>query len=181
MTLAILNLVLDIAVLLALGGTVFYAVKLSRHIQVFRDSRRDMDKLLKDLSGNIDEAIRAIEGLKVAGNKSGKDLQKIINDSRAMADELQIMNEMGDKLAARLENLTGKANRSEYAPAEKREFAPQLVRHPEKPSFFIQDRDMGTDAGMDDLDMPEELQSQAEKDLMEALRRNRKETARGAF
>ena len=58
MTAQILGLVLDIAVLIALGFTIFYCLKLSRSMNNFRQHRQEMAALIADLSKNIDEALR---------------------------------------------------------------------------------------------------------------------------
>jgi hypothetical protein len=185
------GILLDTLVLAALGATIFYVLRLSKVIGAFRGHRKDMEKLIAGLSRNIDDALRAVEGLKQSGETSGKNLQKIINESKSMADELQIINEVSDGMAKRLESLImkGKSAPHEFEINETFSFPASVStdkvpdrKNPEKGGFFIQDRDYeGGEQVEEDFDMPEELQSQAERDLMDALRKNRKEPGRRAF
>lgn len=101
----LLSLILDGIIILLLAGTIFYAVRLSGHIKVFRNSRKELEKLLADLSGHIEKADHAIEGLRENARQSGRDLQALISEARALSDELQIISESGNSLAARLEKL----------------------------------------------------------------------------
>ncbi len=189
MTGQVLSIILDLAVLIGLGFTIFYCLKLSRSMNNFRQHRQDMNKLIDRLSKNIDEALRAIDGLKLAGDRSGRDLQKIINESRAMADELQMINESGNNLASRLEKLadrnrlgTENFENIENLPVADNEPTPVWQGSKEKPAFFIHDREHSDAAPeQDEGDIPESLQSQAEKELLEALRKNKKSSGRGAF
>lgn len=186
----ILTLVLDVAVLIGLGVTIFFCFRLSKSMNNFRQHRQDMNKLIDRLSKNIDEALRAIDGLKLAGDRSGRDLQKIINESRAMADELQMINETSNSLADRLEKLALGGNAGVQVHEEKPK-SPLPSRKPavtDKPAFFIHDRDFSDDSppaakndGDDFEDIPDHLQSQAEKELMAALRKNKKPSGRGVF
>ena len=190
MTAQILGLVLDIAVLIALGFTIFYCLKLSRSMNNFRQHRQEMAALINDLSKNIDEALRAIDGLKIAGDRSGRDLQKIINESKSVARELQDVNEAGNSLASRLENLAGKSRIASQSFDNKKEYMDEPSAPPasprntvaQKPAFYIQDRDHGSadDEAVNDDDDTENM-SQAEKELAAALRKNKKPSSPGFF
>lgn len=189
----ILGLVLDIAVLIALGFTIFYCLKLSRSMNSFRQHRQEMAALIADLSKNIDEALRAIDGLKIAGDRSGRDLQKIINESKSVARELHDINEIGGSLADRLEDLAGKSRIATQSINIKKEIIDEPPAPPassassrnmvaQKPAFYIQDRDYGggdDEAVNDDSNM--EKMSQAEKELAVALRKNKKPSSPGFF
>jgi hypothetical protein len=188
----ILTLVLDVAVLIGLGVTIFYCFRLSKSMNNFRQHRQDMNRLIENLSKNIDEALRAIDGLKIAGDRSGRDLQKIINESRAMADELQMINETSNNLANRLEKVAQGGSAAAQATEDKAKFTADVPSQPsrkpvvtDKPAFFIHDRDFTDEApasnDIEEEDMPEQLQSQAEKELMAALRKNKKPSSRGVF
>lgn len=186
MTGQVLSIILDIAVLIALGFAIFYCFKLSRSMSDFRGHRQDMNRLIDRLSKNIDEALRAIDGLKIAGDRSGRELQKTINDSRAMAEELQMINESSNNIATRLEKLVGNNSLAPHSTEQPKNFPSTPHRKPavtDKPAFFIHDRDYSDEApaGSEEEDIPEDLQSQAEKELFAALRKTKKPTSRGAF
>lgn len=99
------SLVLDILIIALLAATIFYSVRLSLYLKTFRESRSELDKLVQDLSTNIDKAHDAIEGMRNTADEKGNDLQDLINQSRALSDELQFINEAGNNLAERLEKL----------------------------------------------------------------------------
>ncbi|MFP4312709.1 MAG: DUF6468 domain-containing protein [Alphaproteobacteria bacterium] len=202
-----LSLLLDVLVLIGLGVTIYYCMRLSKSLNNFRQYRQEFNSLLQELSRNIDKAQKAISQLKDSSFEAGEDLQKVINNSRNLADELQLMNDMGNALANRLERLSEQGRQrgdnksgddednpsfskrsvgkrgATSSPAGRR---PSAAARPEKtPSFFIQDREFEQGGAsvavdeylMDDSEDDEEdsaFQSQAEKELFEALRKNNK-------
>ena len=186
----ILSFVLNIVIIVLLGATIYYAIKLSRSLNDFRTYREDFEKLLDELTRNISDAQRAIHMLKTTSGDSGKQLHDVSLKSRALANELQIMNELGERLAQRLEALTDKNKTSkprspepapvDYSePARKTQFGTN-----DGPSFAIQDREFGAEddaSFVEDeevfTDIPEHLQSQAERELYNALMLNKKKTS----
>lgn len=167
-----LPLILDGLILLLLGGTIFFAARLSVHLKTFRSNRTQLEKLVAELADQIAQADRAVAGMREAAREGGRDLQQRINEARALSEELQFMNETGNNLAGRLEKVaTGSAARvnpydGDYdAPAEK---AP-------RGGFAIQDREFGMDedeaAGfvIEDEDDGGNFGSRAERELFEAL------------
>lgn len=198
---------LDIAILFLLAATVFYAARLSYFMSSFREGRSDMHRLIQDLSAQVNNAQNAIAGMRNVAEKSGAQLQEIINESKFLSDELRFMNESGDNLADRLEKLAERnrelidlfegaggigvntpTSRPRPAPVPPPSF---LMRDDdEKPAssgfgFSIRDKDF--DSGLpamdetleDDLVFAHEqdFSSQAERDLYEALKRGRAKTA----
>ncbi|HEY8963954.1 MAG TPA: DUF6468 domain-containing protein [Alphaproteobacteria bacterium] len=105
MTGAPLSLILDVVILVLLGLTIVYAARLSLQLRRLRDSKSDLDKIVKDLIKNIDRADRSIQALKDEAKTTGTDLQRAIGNAVSLADELQLMTESGDRLAGRLEKL----------------------------------------------------------------------------
>ena len=181
---ALLSLILDFAVLLALGGTVYYVMRLSRALENFRKHRDELKGLIVELTSNIDQAQSAINGLKAASNSAANDLDDVLHDSRRMAEELKIINETSDSLAARLENV---ATQKRSQMPEENEFEDEAVYQDElasedtidAPSFFIKDMDFEQD-GYDDVEegeAPDEFSSQAERELYNALRNNKRKSA----
>ena len=193
----LLSVLLDVIVLAGLGVTIYYCIRLSKSLNNFRQYRQEFNILLQELSKNIDHAQNAIEKLKDTSFEAGEDLQKVINNSRNLADELQLMNDMGNALANRLERLSEKG-RDKVSEDSKVDFG--SARTPEakdfkakktppkpapksdakKPAFFIQDREFER-GDLDDEDLNDdfeddndEFQSQAERELFEALKKNKK-------
>lgn len=194
---SVLSVILDIVVLIGLGVTVFYCIRLSKALNNFRKYRQEFNTLVGELGKNIDHAHDAIANLKNSSFEAGEDLQKVVNNARKLTDELQLMHDMGNALANRLERMsdTGRAKMNEKPdfgldeikrPANKPGMsARQTSQKPrsdssDAPSFFIKDRDfdkgdlredgevMTRDLGDDGFD------SQAERELYEALMKNSK-------
>jgi len=193
----VLSMIMDGLVLLLLAVMIFYAVRLSVQLKAFRDSKKDIEKLLMDLSGHIVDADRAIAGLREAARDSGRDLQEKINDGRALSSELQLMSESGENIARRLEQAAARPKHAPRVPVPASAAAPPLsVKVPvaksaaapvttRTPAFAIHDPefieapgggggaaavDEGADNG-DEWDGAENLQSQAERELFAALRK----------
>lgn len=186
MSTELLSLIMDFAVLAALGGTIFYVLQLSRNLNNFKSHRAELKSVILELTSNIDRAQDSIEGLKNASNAAAVDLEDVLHDSRQMLDELKMINETGNNLADRLEGLAQRNRRV----AQGLEDAPSLegeeyiddtppVREQdnrEDPSFFIQDRDFdeGDHTQPQGEHAGDTLSSQAERDLYEALMKNMK-------
>ncbi len=191
MSAELLSFVLDIFVLVFLGITIYYAMRLSKNLKAFRVQRKEMKGLVDELSRNITLAQSAVEALKSSGKSSGANLREQINEAAALTDELQLMNEAGNNLAKRLENLAERNSRLaqsiDVAKMEEPEIESSVANAVDEP-FLIQDRDFEDSSeetesgwGDDDLagDVPDELHSQAEQELYRALQRNQKKKSAG--
>jgi len=64
-----ISLILDIIVLLCLGATIFYAMRLSTALNNFKAHRKEFEGLMADLSQNIAQAQAAMTGMKAARPK----------------------------------------------------------------------------------------------------------------
>lgn len=224
----LLALILDIVVLGALGVTVFYVLRLYKSLNEFKAHRREFDAVIANLLSSIDQAERSVNTLKQVSAKEAGELERLIEQSKALADELKIINEAGESMAKRLEK-AAETNRKLVQPSnrmrskvrdksgddkitspvfqDEEDSAPRksadqysstlktVKRDDEFPSFMIKDRDYddmgalgsrldasasndiprGDDAGDD---MPDNLQSQAERELFEALRNTKRKLGR---
>ncbi len=199
------SIILDGLVILLLAGTIFYAARLSLHIKVFRDSRKDLEKLIGELSTSIEKAERAIGGLRENAKESGRDLQSLINEGQALSEELQIMNQSGNSLAGKLEKLADKNVRTSKAPGRSAgkssrgaagfDLPPREKKNPvpNRPlsGFAIHDSEFENDSE-DDMDeeglmggdyeedsSPDKFSSRAERELYEALSKKTRTGAGG--
>jgi chromosome segregation ATPase len=187
MTIQFLSLLLDFSVLAALGGAIYYTMRLTASLDRFKAHREELRAMIQELTRNIDEAQRAIEKLKKGSNVAADNLEGVMHDARKMGEELKLINETSDGLASRLEKLAEKnrkiaetlspAHYSSYDdpdyPAQS--YRPSSAASVEAPAFSILDRDAGTEPESWEED-GESFASQAEKDLYEALQRNKHRT-----
>ncbi len=124
---SLLGIILDGLVLLFLGATIVFAARLSLHLRNFRESRKDLERLIGDLSTQIVKAEKSIETLKSSARDVSRDLQQQLDEARAMGNDLEIMTRGADNMADRLDKA---ADRHRNAPVA--ESAP--VRHVRKPT-----------------------------------------------
>lgn len=189
----VVGLILDGLVLLFLAATIFFAIRLTASINTFRKGRKELEKLVGDLSRNIEKADLSIMGLKNSAKDAGRDLQSLLNEAKALSDELQIMTNAGDNLASRLERLAER-NRETIERIEKTAKPPapsglatsDLRRVQESkramtgPAFAIRDKEYESGEDESDFsvedDLPDDGQghSKAERELLEAIRKSTK-------
>ncbi len=181
----LLSLIMDFVVLVALGGTIYFAMRLNNGLTNFRSSREELKTLISELSENIDQAQSSIESLRKASNTAANNLEDVLHDSKRMAEDLRMINDASNSLANRMEGLAQK-NRlaaqnltnedfedDEFFDEENGNDNAPIRGNIETPSFFIQDKEF------DDNDTGE-FSSQAEKELYEALKKNKKKRSGGA-
>lgn len=187
-----ISFMMDVAILILLAATVYFAFRLSLSLRNFKESRFEMEGLVNRLTANIDHAEKAIGGMQNSARKVGLELDEIIGDAKKLADELRIMNESGNSLAGRLEALADR-NRAMVEQLESKNLPamsgmaepirynrelPRALQAPVEDTvprgFVIHDRDYDHDPDelLDDEfgEAPDDgFQSQAERDLYEAL------------
>lgn len=157
---SLLGIVLDGLVLVFLGATIVYAARLSMHLRTFRESRKDLEKLISDLTTQILKAERSIDTLKSSARDVSRDLQQQLDDAKAISDDLEIMSRGANNMADRLDKAADRNRNQTVEPAPQRK--PQRE---EFPGFAI--RDTEVDAGGFSGDPEGSL---AERELLEALK-----------
>ena len=156
MNFEVLSLVLDIAVLLALGVGVYFAVKVTRVLDNFKKARKEMTGMVQTLTQQISLAEKAIESLKYESYETADELRELIKKAGPLAGELKVMGESAAHVADRLES--AHTNSKTIPLGEKDIF--------EDEGFAIQDQDY--DEGYDESDG--DLGSEAERELFKVLK-----------
>jgi len=95
----------DILITLLLGATIYFAIKLSRHLDSFRSNRTSMEGLIRELSNQITRAQEGISVLDELSANRGDELRTSISKAHSISDELQMMTQSGNSLADRLETM----------------------------------------------------------------------------
>lgn len=98
-----ISVVFDIIITSLLAATIYFAIKLSRHLDSFRSNRASMENLIRELSGQITRAQEGISVLDELSANRGDELRSSISKAQALSDELQLMTQSGNSLAERLE------------------------------------------------------------------------------
>lgn len=187
----LLSIGLDLLILCLLGGTIFYAWKLSHALNKFKNHRQEMNALITDLNRSVKASETAIKNLRDTGLQASSQLQEKISDAHQMHNDLKLMNDLADNLSRRLERKMERqpapektvevsGNKETKIPRSKTKSKQDMD---EIPSFFIQDRDMDQnniqesdmtgDSSDDNMNIPSNLQSEAEKELFKALQKNK--------
>ena len=178
-----LSIFMDVLVMAGLATTIYFALKLSRNLDNFRNHRKEFELLIGELNQNIEHAYEALAALREGSKRSGGDMEDQLEEARLLIDELKLMTQSGNNVADRLGELaenTGSIARNEDSFED--EVDEQLYKgletfekgFAEEPSFSIQDREFDEPFAPADDD---HLQSQAEKELFEALQRNKKKSS----
>lgn len=107
-----LALALDVVIIGLLAATIVYAVLLNRQIIRLRDSRGELQTLIKGFNEATARAEAGVKGMKRAAGEAGEGLQKAIDRAQLLRDELQLIIETGDALATRLEGAASERTRS---------------------------------------------------------------------
>ena len=184
----VLGLVIDGIILVLLAATVFYAARLSLALKQFREGKAEFAQLLNQLHQATSQADQSILNLQKSTEDSGHNLQMRINSAKSLSDELQLMTEAATNLADRLEGMAGKnreiVRRMERAAGmggEALDLGGNLnAESPGESNFSLRDTDAGhldedihADDNIDDIDTGE-YASRAEKELAEALKKQRR-------
>ena len=196
---ALISLIMDALLLLALAGTMFFVFKLTKSLNNFKAQRDQMRVMITELSSNVDMAQEAITALKSSTNNAANELDDLLHESRRMAEELKLINDSGNSLANRLEGLASSA-RTNPAPnnpapnnvampsfgangGQKTQAEPEDLGFDDDlsafdkgdeglPSFFIKDADF-ENAPAEEEAGPSQFSSKAERELYEALQKNK--------
>lgn len=93
---------LDLILIFLVGVGLVQATRLIWHLAGLRASRVEMEHFVRDFNATVLRAEAGIKGLKMAARESGDDLERLVDKSLMVRDELQFIVESADMLAERL-------------------------------------------------------------------------------
>lgn len=180
MSIESLSLFLDVLILLGLAATIYFALKLSKSLNNFRKQRKEFERGMQELNQNIEQAHLSLAQIKGFSGTYDAEAQVSLDEARELLDELKLMNQSGNNLADRLEHLASQSSYINQAnefsePAEDEDdYDEQLYNNlaaleeavEDDEAFSIQDREFDAPAS--------DVQSTAEKELLQALKKNQK-------
>jgi|GEM_PF-808616 len=237
------SFLLDIVILIFLGATIVYVIRLTRGLEDFKKHRQEFDSVIANLLASIDQADHSVRMLKKVSAQEANHLEQSVAQAKALSEELRIISDAGESMAKRLEKLaetnrkivqpsqgsmfSRKQRNESYGARSAREDRSDKISSPvhrdknkrkkasrydttlkrveksdaenqqDLPSFMIKDQDyeamdtlesrLDSTASNDGADsdtpdggviIPRRPQSQAEKDLLDALRTTRKNIPR---
>ncbi len=101
---ALISFIFDVGMMVMLAATIICALRLNKHLSVFRSNRNEMERLIRELTTQITRAQEGITTLDDISKTQGEDLRKMVAKARGLMDELTIMTESANSVANRLEN-----------------------------------------------------------------------------
>ena len=137
---------IEIALIVLLGITLFHALRLERALGMLRRDRVALEQLVAAFNASTQQAEAGIERLRNAADGAGQQIARRIETATALRDDLHYLSERGESLANRIDALVRAA----------RPLAP------EAPRLSVVSRA--------DPAEPPRARSQAERDLLKALR-----------
>ena len=116
--------ILNVIILVMLAVMIVYCIILNRRLKAFRNIKQEMADIINQLSASTDHAQKSIVEFKNVVFEEEKKLDKVMRKASEMADELDIINETGSKLADRIEQgLTGNKNNQNISAATEENLA----------------------------------------------------------
>jgi hypothetical protein len=140
---------LEIALIVLLAATLFHALRLERALGVLKRDRALLEELVAGFNASTRQAEQGIERLRAAADGAGRQVAKQIEAAGGVKDDLAFLTERAERMADRLDAVVRGA----------RQMAPEPPR-----ALFREEPPPPEPAG------EPRLRSQAERDLMQALR-----------
>jgi hypothetical protein len=85
------SLLIDVTVIALLGATIYFAFRLDRRLQSVRNVQNELAGVIRELNSAAARAEAGIQGLKMAAQSSGQQLEEQIHSARIVGDELAIL------------------------------------------------------------------------------------------
>lgn len=185
---------LELALLLLLAVTLFHAMRLERALGVLKRDRAVLEELVAGFNESTRQAETGIERLRAAADGAGRQMARQTEVAQRLRDDLSFLADRSDRLAERLEAAVRSARMfgdglalasSPAAPIHAAPIHTQPVHaqpvhtQPASPAPFVprQPPQPAQSALAGESAQPDEpqpiLRSQAERDLMRALRAGR--------
>ncbi len=173
-----LSIILDFIVLGFLGVTIFYAIRLTKSLNTFRAARREFAHIMKQLTNNIEDAQRGVDNLKAVTRDSGQNLQKLINEAKMIAGDLERLNKSAPMYNSG-SSASSSSRRAPVPPIEDETDPFKLLEREclqdDVDDFSIFDREYDEEApSAPQKESPASFKSHAERELYEALQKNTK-------
>lgn len=110
-----LGTILELIVCVFLGATIAYCAMLDRRLRAMRSGQDGLRDLVVELNNATQRAVSAIEALKQASAATGDDLGGRVTEARALADDLSLMIESGERIAEKIGRIAIAADRPAVA------------------------------------------------------------------
>jgi hypothetical protein len=161
--------ILELALVGLLLATMFHAVRLERALGVLKRDRAALEELVAGFNASTRAAEQGIERLKDAADGTGRQIARQVEVATRLKDDLVFLSERGEGLADRLDHLV-RAGRSLDLPPPRMVAQEPMHAPPPAPAPLLQTPQRNVPAPTPESEPAPRLRSQAERDLMRALR-----------
>lgn len=171
--------VLEVVLVLLLGATLFHALRLERALGVLKRDRAVLEELVEGFNESTRQAETGIERLRSAADGAGRQMARQIESAQRLRDDLSFLADRSDKLAERLESAVRAARMVTDGSVLQGNFAapPMQVQPPLAPAALpapppvqAPQRQPVALVAERTIEAEPRLRSQAERDLLRALR-----------
>lgn len=149
---------LEIALMFLLAATMFHAFRLERALGVLRRDRSALEALVTVFNDSTRQAEDGIERLRTAADGAGRQIARHVDQARSLKNDLEFLTIRGEKIADQLEGLVRNTKPADLPTAE-----PSARSVTPTASLSLNSRN-------NVVEQDPRLRSQAEKDLLRALR-----------
>jgi hypothetical protein len=149
---------LDLTLIVLLAATLFHALRLERALGVLKRDRGALEELVGAFNASTQMAEQGIDRLRKSADGAGRQITLQIDLANGLKNDLIFLTERGERLADRMETLIRSGRRADAT-----------VPAAHAPLTLV------TQAQQTELseDAPVRLRSQAERDLLKALKQAR--------
>lgn len=170
-----MEILVEIALIGMLAATLFHALRLERALGVLKRDRAALEELVVGFNASTRQAEQGIEKLRSSADGAGRQLAKQIDMAQALRDDLAFLAERGERLADRLDGSVRQARAAAPEPvvsiSQSHPPALELVHDTDRPARPAVSRFAGETPPAPPAEEPgARLRSQAERDLLKALR-----------
>lgn len=149
---------LELALMTLLAATMFHAWRLEKALRVLRRDRSALEELVAGFTASTKQAEGGVERLQATADGAGRQIARHVEQARSLKEDLEFLMSRGEKLADQLDVLVRTGKRSDSMPPH--------ATGGSMTSPIIGSLEGG--AGAHDQDA--RLRSQAERDLLQALK-----------
>jgi hypothetical protein len=157
--------ILDILLMVLLSATLFHAVRLERALGALKRDRVALQELVASFNASTRDAETGIERLRAATEGPGRQIQRLIEGGTTLKEDLTFLVQRGEGLADRLDECV-RATRPALAVSETPAAHLPYATQPEAMEPLRRRAAIATVPH----DAEPKVRSQAERDLLKALR-----------
>jgi hypothetical protein len=95
--------ILELALIVLLGATLFHAVRLERALGVLKRDRVQLQELIAGFNASTRQAELGTERLRAAADGAGQQIARQVDAALSLKDDLALLIERGENLADRLD------------------------------------------------------------------------------